>query len=68
MNKSRHKALVALADKGKDYSQRFKTKGQALEYFRAKIDKKKLPTFKHKKEVKSPYKKLLIEEYEEKYK
>lgn len=44
------------------------TKGQALEYFRAKINHKKLPIFKAKEVKKSPYKQLSIEEYESKYK
>lgn len=64
MKNSRKKALEKMAG---SYFPKMGTKSQALEYYKAKKGKKKLPTFTH--HVKdTPYKHLTIDEYEKIYK
>ncbi len=64
MNDSRNKALYAHIN---NYHGKMNGKSQAIQYYKAKRNKKKLPTFKAKKPDQSDYKKLSIEEYEKKY-
>lgn len=67
MTNSKERALKKLAG-SRSYFPKMGSKSQALEYFKAKKGKKKLPTFIHSSSHKeSPYKKLSIEEYESKY-
>lgn len=67
MNKALSEALKNKAGL-KNTKRRFYTKGQAHEYFEAKYNKKKLPTFKHKHPMKDPkFAALSIKKYENKY-
>ena len=60
-------ALAKQVERGA-YMHRAHSKGEAAEYYKAKRNKKKLPSFKRKvPKVNKEYKKMSIAEYEAKY-